>query len=94
MSAFDLAAHGWLAVIVAGVGAALWTFDDFLAERYKASREMDFAPFAISDPEQETSGREEYSERHAKSARLVGYIFMGVGALLGIAWLARLILTP
>ncbi len=90
----DLAAHGWLALIVTGVGAALWTFDDFLSERYKASRDMDFAPFAIPDPEQETSEREDYAERHAKSARLVGYVLMGAGVLFGIAWLARLILTP
>lgn len=94
MIAFDLAAHGWLALMLLVVEAGFWTFDDFLAERYKGSREMDFAPFAISDPEQETSEHGEYADRHAKSARFVGYIFMGAGALLGIVWLTRLILTP
>jgi hypothetical protein len=89
--AFDIPAHLWLTVTLFAVGGGFWAFDDFLAERYRADREADYAQYGMNDPDREVLGREVQQELHSRSARLVGYGFLVLGAVSGLALLVRLI---
>lgn len=92
MIPIDIPAHIWLTVTLLAVGGGFWAFDDFLAERYRADREFnDYAPFGLGDPEREALGREAQQDLHAKSARYVGYGFLGLGTISAVVLLIRLI---
>ncbi|HJS81111.1 MAG TPA: hypothetical protein VJ748_10845 [Vitreimonas sp.] len=91
MIAFDVPAHIWLTLTLLVVGGGFWAFDDFIAERYRSSREADYAAYGLNDPDREVLGRDAQQELHAKSARYVGYGFLALGAVCGVALLIRLI---
>jgi hypothetical protein len=91
VTSVDIPLHIWLTLSLFAVGGGFWAFDDFIAERFRINRELDYGEFGLEDPEREMMGREAQQELHARSARYVGYGILGLGMVSGVVLLVRLI---
>lgn len=87
-----LGAHLVLTIGCFAVGACFWLFDDFFAERHEVDQDFHYGTFGLNEPERDQLGRDAYRERHSKSARYVGYAFMGVAVISALVLVLRLIL--
>ncbi|MEZ5958204.1 MAG: hypothetical protein R3C27_13445 [Hyphomonadaceae bacterium] len=93
MNEFTISAHAWLTFTTLLAGTVFWLGDGFIAERFKVDREMGLGGLPTPDnlPQPPEDPRQ-VLETAEKSSRIVGFSLLGVGALLALALLARLLI--